>query len=80
MRIQNLAADVSMIEFVVADGSIVRYTRAETPALLEGSRVHLGSLGVVSKLSLDVVPYYEVSTKSCTNAMRASSNRLLNLT
>ena len=37
------------------------YSRDESPELLEGARVHLGCLGVVSRLSLDVVPYYEVA-------------------
>ena len=50
-----------MIEFVRGDGSLVSYSREESPELLEGARVHLGCLGVVSRLSLDVVPYYDVA-------------------
>uniref|UniRef100_A0A7S0AWW3 FAD-binding PCMH-type domain-containing protein n=1 Tax=Pyrodinium bahamense TaxID=73915 RepID=A0A7S0AWW3_9DINO len=62
VHLQNLATHVREIEFVKADGSLVTYSRAESPELLEGSRVHLGCLGVVSKLTLDVVPFYEVHT------------------
>jgi xylitol oxidase len=53
---------VSAIEFVKADGTLIRYSREETPELLEGARVHLGCLGVVSRLTLDVVPFYEVQS------------------
>jgi len=59
-KIQNLAAQVSMLEFTLKDGTRT-YDRATTPELLEGARVHLGTLGVVSKLTLDVVPYYDVA-------------------
>lgn len=63
VHIQNLAAHISMIEFVKADGSLVAYSHTDTPDLLEGSRVHVGCLGVVSRLTVDVVPFYEVETK-----------------
>lgn len=62
VHIQNLAADVAMLEFVKADGSLIKYSRQDRPELLEGCRVHLGCLGVVSQLSLDVVPFYDVET------------------
>ena len=60
LAIQNLAADVSMLEFMLPNGTTVVYDRS-TPELLEGVRVHLGCLGVVTKLTLDVVPYFDVS-------------------
>eukprot|EP00930_Biecheleria_cincta_P086560 TRINITY_DN75833_c0_g1_i1.p1 TRINITY_DN75833_c0_g1~~TRINITY_DN75833_c0_g1_i1.p1 ORF type:complete len:508 (+),score=63.94 TRINITY_DN75833_c0_g1_i1:61-1584(+) len=63
VHIQNLAADIAMIEFVKADGSLVSYSRYDRPELLEGCRVHMGCLGVVSRLTLDVVPFYEVETR-----------------
>jgi hypothetical protein len=48
------------------DGSLVRYFRddddSESRNILVGCRVHLAGLGVVSQLTLDVVPYYEVGT------------------
>jgi len=62
VQIQNLAADVAMIEFVKANGNLVSYSRHDRPELLEGCRVHLGCLGVVSRLTLDIVPFYEVQT------------------
>mmetsp|Transcript_116802 Transcript_116802/g.342001 ORF Transcript_116802/g.342001 Transcript_116802/m.342001 type:complete len:493 (+) Transcript_116802:43-1521(+) len=60
VHIQNLAADIAMIEFVKADGELISYSRDKSPDLLEGSRVHLGCLGVVSRLTVDIVPFYEV--------------------
>ena len=60
LSIQNLAADVSMLEFMLSNGTTVVYDRS-TPELIEGVRVHLGCLGVVTKLTLDVVPYFEVA-------------------
>lgn len=62
IRFSNLAADVSMIEFIVADGSTQRYDLESSPALLEGARVHLGCLGVIVALTLDVVPFFEVDS------------------
>ena len=60
LHIQNLAADVSMLEFMLPNGTTVVYDRS-TPEILEGVRVHLGCLGVVTRLTLDVVPYFEVA-------------------
>lgn len=64
INIPNLSAQVSMLEFVKADGSLVRYSRddEQTCEFLVGCRVHLGCLGVVSQLTLDVLPYFEVET------------------
>jgi len=50
-----------MLEFMLPNGTTVCYDRERTPELIEGVRVHLGCLGVVTKLALDVVPYFEVS-------------------
>ena len=61
LHIQNLAADASMLEFMLPNGKTVCYDRERTPEVLEGVRVHLGCLGVVTRLTLDVVPYFEVS-------------------
>ena len=57
---QNLAADVSMIEFVCSDGSLKRYSRDCDEDILNGCRIHLGCFGIVSKLTLDIYPYFEV--------------------
>lgn len=74
---QNLAADVAMIEFVKSDGSLVRYDRLATPELLEGARIHLGCLGVVSRLTLDVVPFFEVLSQRYDNVPLRATIELL---
>lgn len=55
---QNLAAAVAGLEIVTADGRSRAYTREdpEFPGLVVG----LGALGVVTRVTLDVVPRYEV--------------------
>lgn len=55
----NLATAVSALEFVAADGSIVRTKRGD--ADFNGMVVHLGALGVVTRVTLDVQPAFEVS-------------------
>ncbi|CAB9520357.1 gulono-1,4-lactone dehydrogenase [Seminavis robusta] len=62
IHIHNLSAHVSMLEFVQANGSLVRYDRSDpsTQDILKKCRIHLGCLGVISRLTLDIVPYYSV--------------------
>ncbi|MFJ8624988.1 FAD-binding protein [Kitasatospora sp. NPDC093550] len=53
-----LATAVRAVELVTADGSLVTIDRAA--AHFPGSVVALGALGVVTELTLDVVPAFEV--------------------
>jgi len=55
---QNLAAAVSALELVTASGDIVRLKRGD--ADFDGAVVGLGSLGVVTAITVDVVPTFEV--------------------
>jgi xylitol oxidase len=55
----NLATAVSGLEFVAADGSLVRVSRGD-PAF-NGMVVHLGALGVVTRVTLDVQPAFDVA-------------------
>jgi xylitol oxidase len=54
----SLAAAVSAIEVVTADGSISRLTRGDPD--FDGAVVSLGALGLVVRASLDVVPQFEL--------------------
>jgi xylitol oxidase len=58
-RIQNLSTAVAAIEFVNGDGELVSLTR-EGDAEFPGAVVHLGALGVVTRMVLDVVPAFDV--------------------
>ncbi|MEU6551249.1 FAD-binding protein [Streptomyces sp. NPDC046915] len=53
-----LAAAVRAVELVVADGSTVTFARGE--AGFDGAVTSLGALGVVTALTLDLEPAYEV--------------------
>ena len=55
---RNLAASVAALEFVAASGEIVRLARGD--ADFDGAVVSLGLLGVVTSLTLDIVPRFEV--------------------
>src|SRR3954469_9777096 len=55
---QSLAAAVSALELVGADGSILRLRRGDRD--FDGAVVGLGALGLVARVSLDVVPAFEV--------------------
>jgi alditol oxidase len=56
----NLATAVSAIEFVSGKGEIVHLSRAKDGDLFHGAVVALGSLGVVTKITLDLVPSFSV--------------------
>lgn len=55
---KSLAAAVSALELVCADGSIRRLSRGD--ADFDGAVVALGALGLVARASLDVVPAFEL--------------------
>jgi xylitol oxidase len=59
---QNLSAAVTGLELVTADGDVVELDRASAPGF-PGAIVHLGALGVVTRLVLEVVPSFEVSQR-----------------
>ena len=54
----NLASAVAGLEIVGADGQLLRLTRADPE--LAGAVVGLGALGIVTALTLDVEPTYDV--------------------
>ncbi|NOJ61129.1 FAD-binding protein [Arthrobacter sp. 260] len=56
----NLATAVAGIELVTADGSIHTIRRGESPDF-DGSVVALGALGIVSRLTLDIEPAFDVT-------------------
>lgn len=60
---QCLAAAVRALEFVTGSGDLVRVSRDSDPGRLAGLVVSLGACGVVSSLTLDLVPAFEVSQR-----------------
>ena len=58
---QNLSAAVTGLELVTADGDVVELSRGEES--FPGAVVHLGALGAVTRLILEVVPSFQVSQR-----------------
>lgn len=56
----NLATAVSGIEMVTANGETVTFTRDEDSDPFLGAVVALGALGVVTKVTLDLVPAFTI--------------------
>lgn len=61
-----LAAGVAGVDFVRADGELVRVSRGD--ADFGGSVLALGALGVVTRMTLDVVPTYDLRQEVWTDA------------
>ncbi|TQS41070.1 FAD-binding protein [Cryptosporangium phraense] len=57
----TLATAVSAVEFVTPTGSLARVERGD--ADFEGSVITLGSLGVVTALTLDIQPTYQIEQR-----------------
>jgi xylitol oxidase len=57
---QNLAAAVVGLEIATADGELRTFTRDADPDVFPGLVVGLGALGVVTRVTLEVVPSYRV--------------------
>ena len=58
---QNLSAAVTGLELVTADGDVVELSRGDDG--FGGAVVHLGALGAVTRLILEVVPSFQVSQR-----------------
>jgi len=58
---QNLSAAVAGLTLVTADGDLAELRRGD--AGFDGAMVHLGALGVVVSLLLDLVPSFDVSQR-----------------
>jgi len=61
VRNGNLATSVAGLEIVTADGQIVTLSREKDADRFLGAVVGLGSLGVVTRITLDVQPTYQVA-------------------
>ncbi|MDQ4076458.1 MAG: FAD-binding protein [Chloroflexota bacterium] len=56
----NLATAVAAMEMVTADGTVVVLSREQDGELFQGAVVGLGGLGAVTKLTLDIVPAFDM--------------------
>jgi xylitol oxidase len=58
---KNLSSAVSALELVTADGKLIHLSRAKDGNNFLGSIVALGALGIVTKVTLDLQPRYEMA-------------------
>lgn len=56
----NLATAVSAVEFVTASGDTVQLSRSRDGETFHGAVVGLGALGVITKVTLDIQPTYQM--------------------
>jgi xylitol oxidase len=57
---QSLASAVSALEFVDGRGQLVTVSRQESPDIFDGMVVSLGAIGIVTSLTLDLQPAFEM--------------------
>jgi alditol oxidase len=57
----NLATVVSGLEIVTADGQVIQVSRAKNSEQFSAAVVGLGALGVVTRVTLDLQPTYQVA-------------------
>jgi alditol oxidase len=57
---RNLSSACSALEIVTAHGDILMLSRAKDPEHFAGAVVALGALGIVTRLTLDLLPTYQV--------------------
>jgi L-gulonolactone oxidase len=58
LRLTGLAAGIRALRIVLADGTVVACSPTEEPELFEAARLGLGALGIITELTLAVVPAY----------------------
>ncbi len=57
----NLATAVAGLEIVTADGQVIQISREKNSEQFSGAVVGLGALGVVTRVTLDLQPTYQVA-------------------
>ncbi|MEZ2348697.1 FAD-binding protein [Terriglobus sp. RCC_193] len=58
---KNLSAAVRALEIVKADGTVLHLSRDHDGDRFRNAVVHLGAIGVVTKVTLDILPRYDMS-------------------
>ncbi len=72
----GLAAQVSALELVLADGSVARCSASESPELFAAARVGLGALGVISTVTLRCVPSFTLAAREAPGKLPDVLDRL----
>lgn len=56
----NLATAVAAMEFINADGDLVKLARHQDGKAFQGAVVHLGGIGLVTQLTLNLLPAFQM--------------------
>ena len=67
----NLSSAVNGLEVVTADGSVVNFSKHKDASTLNAVTVGLGAIGVITKVTLDVIPTFMVRQRVFTNMLLA---------
>ncbi|GAB2979908.1 FAD-binding protein [Amycolatopsis acidiphila] len=62
-RLGGLATQITQLELVLADGSVVTCSAQERPELFDAARVGLGALGVITQVTLQCEPSFVLSAQ-----------------
>src|SRR5690606_33483172 len=68
--LQGIAAAVTGLTIVTADGSVVECSAEETPALFHAARVSLGALGIVTEVELQCVAAFQLHAVEVSASIR----------
>ncbi|GGD58949.1 FAD-binding protein [Paenibacillus nasutitermitis] len=60
-RSGNLATAVHALEVVKGDGEVIQFSRDQQDGIFDGAVVGLGGLGVITSLTLDVIPDFQMA-------------------
>jgi len=58
LRLTGLSAGIRALRIVLADGSVVECSPTHEPALFQAARLGLGALGIVTEITVAVVPAF----------------------
>ncbi len=63
MNLGSLSAGVVALRLVLANGEVLECSRTKNPAVFDAARVSMGTLGILSQLTLQNVPRYRLEEK-----------------
>lgn len=75
-RLGGLATQVRALELVLADSTVVTCSAEEKPDLFAAARIGLGVLGVISKVTLQVVPAFVLAAEEKPDRLDAVLERV----
>ena len=60
LRFGNISSQMSAFTIATADGQLLECSKEKNPEIFNAGRVSLGSLGIITQMTMDVVPSYKL--------------------